>query len=175
MMQAKKGVFILFFYSILALQVQGQDKTLVQYFMHTSCPISQKYTLTINAIADKYKNELVEFELIFLDIQTKADKQEVEKFIHRYQLKLPYTIYSSTNYALNKGVKVTPEVVVTQSNQIQYQGAIDDWFIDWGKNKKQAEQHYLEQALDSLLMHQPVWIKKTNAIGCLIELNNKTN
>ena len=51
-------------------KTQAQEKILVQFFMHTTCPISQKYTLTINEIAKKFQNQPVQFELIFLDIKS---------------------------------------------------------------------------------------------------------
>ena len=40
-------------------KTQAQEKILVQFFMHTTCPISQKYTLTINEIAKKFQNQTV--------------------------------------------------------------------------------------------------------------------
>jgi hypothetical protein len=78
---------------------------------------------------------------------------------------------SNPAFAKQLGVTVTPEVVVTVNSKIVYQGAIDDWFISWGKNKKVAEQHYLINAIDAILAHTPIWINKTTPVGCLIELN----
>ena len=154
-------------------KIHAQEKILVQFFMHTTCPISQKYTLTINGIAKKFQNQPVQFELVFLDIQKASQLRKVKDFMQEYQIQVPYKTFKNTEYAQQMGIKVTPEVLVIYNNQIQYQGAIDDWFIDWGKNKKQPEQFYLINAINSLLTNQNVWIKKTNAIGCLIELKNK--
>ena len=154
-------------------KTQAQEKILVQFFMHTTCPISQKYTLTINGIAKKFQNQPVQFELVFLDIQKASQLRKVKDFMQEYQIQVPYKTFKNTEYAQQMGIKVTPEVLVIYNNQIQYQGAIDDWFIDWGKSKKQPEQFYLINAINSLLSSQNVWIKKTNAIGCLIELKNK--
>ncbi len=154
-------------------KVEAQEKILVQFFMHTTCPISQKYTLTINGIVKKFQNQPVQFELIFLDITKASQLKKVKDFVQEYQIQVPYITLKNTDYAQQMGVKVTPEVLVTYNNQIQYQGAIDDWFIDWGKNKKQPEQFYLINAINSMLSNQNVWIKRTNAIGCLIELKNK--
>ncbi len=150
-------------------KTQAQEKILVQFFMHTTCPISQKYTLTINEIAKKFQNQPVQFELIFLDIKSTNQLKEVKEFVQVYKIQIPFKTYKNTDYAQQMGIKVTPEVLVTQDNQIQYQGAIDDWFIDWGKNKKQPEQFYLINAINGMLTSQNVWIKKTNAVGCLIE------
>lgn len=143
--------------------------------MHTSCPISQKYTLTINEIAKKFQHQPVHFELVFLDIKNRAQLNEVNFFLKKYNISIPYSTYKNTDYAFKMGVQVTPEVLVLYKNQIQYQGAIDDWFIDWGKNKKEPEQFYLINALYSLILNETVWIKKTKAVGCLIELKNKSN
>jgi hypothetical protein len=154
-------------------KIQAQEKILVQFFMHTTCPISQKYTLTINEITNKFKNQPVQFEIVFLDIRKASQLKNVKYFLQEYQIQVPYKTFKNTEYAQQMGIKVTPEVLVTYNNQIQYQGAIDDWFIDWGKNKKQPEQFYLINAINSVLSNQNVWIKKTNAIGCLIELKNK--
>ncbi len=174
-MKSRLGYILLLIVLFTYANVNAQDKILVQYFIHTTCPISQKYTLTIHEIAKKFQNKPVQFELVFLDIKKANQLKEVKSFLQKYQLNIPYKTYSNTDYATTMGVKVTPEVLVVYNQQIQYQGAIDDWFIDWGKNKKQPEQFYLINALNSLLSNQTVWIKKTNAIGCLIELKNKTN
>jgi hypothetical protein len=151
-------------------KTQAQEKIFVQFFMHTTCPISQKYTFTINEIVKKFQNQPVQFELVFLDITKSSQIKTVKNFVQFYHINIPYKTYKNTEYAQQMGIKVTPEVLVTYKNQIQYQGAIDDWFIDWGKNKKQPEQFYLINAMNCLLTNQTIWIKKTNAIGCLIEL-----
>jgi thiol-disulfide isomerase/thioredoxin len=174
-MKRRLSYILLIFALITFNKGHAQEKILVQYFMHTTCPISQKYTLTIHEIAKKYQHKSIQFELIFLDIKKASQLKEIKNFLQKYQLNLPYKTYPNTDYATKMGVKVTPEVLVVSNDQIQYQGAIDDWFIDWGKNKKQPEQFYLINALNSMLSNQTVWIKKTNAIGCLIELKNKTN
>lgn len=158
----------------VVFKVQAQEKIRVQYFIHTSCPISQKYSLTMNEIAKKFQNSPVQFELVFLDIKNRDQLNKVKEFLKKYQINMPYSTYKNTSYALKMGVQVTPEVLVLYKNQIQYQGAIDDWFIDWGKNKKEPAQFYLISALNSLISGQTVWIKKTKAIGCLIELKNKS-
>jgi len=155
-------------------KTHAQEKILVQFFMHTTCPISQKYTLTINEIAQKFQNQPVQFELVFLDINGASQIKKVKEFLKTYQIKVPYKMYKNTDYAQQMGIKVTPEVLVTYHNQIQYQGAIDDWFIDWGKNKKQPEQFYLINAINGMLTSQTIWIKKTNAIGCLIEFKKRS-
>lgn len=152
----------------------SQEKISVHYFLLTTCPISQKYTYVINQIAEKYSSNPIQFGLIFLDIKNKKQKEEVEMFIQKYQLTPSYIAYPNTNIANKFGATVTPEVVVMKGTEIMYQGAIDDWFISWGKNKKKAEQHYLINALDALLANTPIWIKKTNAIGCSIETNLPT-
>jgi hypothetical protein len=166
--------YILVFVLLFAFkQNHGQDNILVQYFLSTSCPISQKYTYALNQIAKKYERQPVLFELIFLDIKSKQQKQAVSNFIKKYQLISPCKTYTNTTFAKQLGVTVTPEVVVTVDSKIVYQGAIDDWFISWGKNKKVAEQHYLINAIDAVLAQTPIWINKTTPVGCLIELNTK--
>lgn len=128
----------------------------------------------MNEIAKKFQHQPVQFELVFLDIKNREQLNKVKEFLKKYQINIPYSTHKNTSYALKMGVQVTPEVLVLYKNQIQYQGAIDDWFIDWGKNKKEPEQFYLISALNSLISGQTVWIKKTKAIGCLIELKNKS-
>lgn len=158
-------------FSLTSIFSNGQEKITVQYFLHTTCPISQKYTYVINQIAEKYANKPIQFELIFLDIKSIQQKKAVSDFVKKYQLKPSYKTFTNTTIASKLGVKVTPEVVVIKEGAIIYQGSIDDWFVSWGKNKKIAEQHYLIDAMDAALNNQIIWIKKTNAIGCLIETN----
>ena len=168
-MKIYRNYFLLLVFTITTTCCHAQEKIVVQYFLHTTCPISQKYSYVINQIAEKYSTKPIHFELVFLNIKNNQEKSAVVSFIKKYQLKPPYKIEPNTNSANELGVKVTPEVVVLKGSEKMYQGAIDDWYVSWGKNKKTANQHYLIDAIDALLLSQPVKLKKTNAIGCLIE------
>ena len=110
---------------------------------------------------------LASLELIFLDIIKASQLKKVKDFVQEYQIQVPYKTLKNTEYAQQMGVKVTPEVLVTYNNHIQYQGAIDDWFIDWGKNRKQPEQFYLILYMikcTCLLVHDAMFADGTRLI-----------
>src|SRR5437870_1959978 len=68
------------------------------------------------------------------------------------------------------GAGTTPEaVVVDGSGHTVYSGAIDNRAADLGQRRIVITEHYLADALDSVVKGQPVKVKKTNAVGCFIE------
>jgi hypothetical protein len=65
---------------------------------------------------------------------------------------------------------VTPEAVVFGKNgDVLYRGRIDDNYAAIGKKRASARQHDLIDALDAIATRQPVKLRETEAIGCLIQ------
>jgi hypothetical protein len=66
--------------------------------------------------------------------------------------------------------KVTPEVFLFDKEfELRYKGAIDNWFYELGKYRRVTSDHYLIDALQSVLGGEDPIIMETEAIGCLIQ------
>lgn len=144
-----------------------KGKPHVFIFYSTECPLSQKYTLTLGELNQKYSDK-IKFVGVFPGFEDKT--KSFEAFKNKYQIE--YDLIKDERLALTSalGATITPEVfLVNQSGKIVYHGAVDDWVIRLGKTKQQATEHYLENAIKGLLNHatiQPAYVKP---FGCYIE------
>ena len=81
-------------------------------------------------------------------------------------------IIADTNQVLTNflDARVTPECFLLDSNQnIIYYGLIDDWIKELGRKRTHIENKYLEESLINYLSNREIKIKKTKAIGCIIQ------
>ncbi len=134
-------------------------------FFDPECPICQKYTKTIKLIDSVYQGKVG----IYLLYPYKAlDNNLWKTFQAKYMF--PYDLYLDKKGVFAKKTKAntTPEAVLLDSEQnIIYQGAIDNWYYDLGKNRNKASEFYLIQAIESTLNRQEIKVKSSKAVGCI--------
>jgi peroxiredoxin len=143
------------------------NKASVLVFMSPECPICQKYTLTINQLAQAYEAKGVKFYAVFPGKNFK--KKDINTFAKEYAITMPLLLDPS--YALTKGVgaTVTPQVqLFNPTGEMLYSGKVDNWYEDIGKRRTVITEKYLEDAMDALLAGTPVKVKQTNPVGCFI-------
>ncbi|WP_420152359.1 thioredoxin-like domain-containing protein [Siphonobacter sp.] len=141
-------------------------KLRVLLFTDTECPICQKITPRVQKLADEYQGS-VSFELIYPTAQLK--ESEVKAFQHEYKLSLPHRLDPKHQFVRRYKVTTTPEVVLlSATNQVLYQGSIDDQFYQLGSYRIAPQRHYLKEALEYSLQGKPVPLAYTKAVGCLI-------
>lgn len=69
---------------------------------------------------------------------------------------------------------VTPEVfLIDAAGQLQYQGAIDNWFYELGKYRLNTTEQYLIDALTALNNGEQPPVRQTEAIGCFIQMSHE--
>jgi peroxiredoxin len=137
-------------------------------FLSTECPISQQYARRLAELHHEFSDKGITFVAVF-PLRT-DDFKSIGRF--KTECGLPFSAKSDPQQklALQLRAHVTPEAVVqTQTRQIIYQGAIDDWFFALGKHRPEPSQQYLRDAIRAFLANQPVLIQKTEAVGCFIE------
>ncbi|WP_345265968.1 redoxin domain-containing protein [Nibrella viscosa] len=147
--------------------IRGNSPATVIVFLDTECPISQKYTRRLAALHKRYAPAGIQFLSIY---PSPTDNPKTIRRFHQVY-NLPFTGRPDPRHYLVKQYKahVTPEaVVVNQAGIVMYQGAIDDWFVDLGKYRREPTRHYLQEALDAVLTGQPILTASTKAVGCLI-------
>ena len=147
-----------------------QEKALkVILFIDTECPISQSYMPEIKKLAEEYHAKNVRFESVF-PVYTVTDK-EIKSFLKKYSIPFPGSPDKDHKIANKYHAKVMPEVVLLNANgQIAYQGAIDNWYAALGKNRPKPTEFYLHDAIEATLNGNPVMTRRTEAVGCLINL-----
>lgn len=142
------------------------SKNLVIVFLSPECPLCQNYTLQIKDVQMRFADDV----LVYVVFPGRAySDQELLQFRESYELSMPF--YQDRDFALSKhfGIKVTPEVVLTNIHGKKlYIGAIDNWAADLGKKRKNITMHYLTDAIQQTLSNRTILIPQTEAVGCLI-------
>jgi hypothetical protein len=138
------------------------------FFVTHDCPISNHYAQEIRRICDTYASRGLGCTLVYVDpsLTNAAASAHAREYAHG-----GYPIVVDRDHALVRetGVTVTPEVaLIREDRSIAYRGRIDDFFVGWGKSKREARERDLRNALNSLFTGQPVARPETQAVGCYI-------
>ena len=135
-------------------------------FLAPDCPLSQNYTKTLNELRARFQSERVEFYAVF------AGKAVVDDFLSTYKIAFPVLLDRDFQLADFFGATKTPEAFAVDSmGRTAYKGAIDNWAPELGQHRTVITEHYLLDALNSLLEHKEVRSSHTEAVGCFIERN----
>lgn len=138
----------------------------VYFFLATSCPISQQYTSEIKRLNQLYKQNDVNFFLVFPSNNTK----DVKKFKTTYGLNMEVKIDKRFKIVNELHATVTPEVfLLNEKKEILYHGAIDNWYYALGKNRLEITEHYFEVALIAAINNQAILKPFFEPVGCFIE------
>ncbi len=146
---------------------QSIAKVRVLLFVRTDCPITNRYAPELKRIAAEFKNQSVEFWLIY------PDKNETSEAIekHKSEYQLPGTPVRDPEQTLAKRAQATvsPQAAVfDHAGRLLYSGRIDDRYIDFGKSRPEPSTHDLELAIGAVLAGKPVAQPRTKAIGCYL-------
>lgn len=150
------------------LSSQLNKKINVVIFLSPDCPICQGYALTLRNLFDAYKDKSISFTGIIPGTYFTA--ASIENYLKTYQL--PFNLVLDREKELVKFLKatVTPQCfVIDQNGEILYSGKIDDYAVAPGITKQTVTQHYLDDALKSILAGKKIATTKTQAAGCFIE------
>lgn len=151
--------------SVTTVQL-SEDKPFVVFVLGTDCPISQKYIPTIKALYQSL-GERVDFIGLFPGYFT---IEEVAAFTKEYGL--GFNCYVDHDMKAIAGIQatVTPEAFLcTPDLRCRYSGAIDNWFYSLGRYRTNPTDHYLKDAIESVLAGIPVKTTATEAVGCVIQ------
>lgn len=158
------------FFTTQELQASAgpKDSITVYLFLHDACVICQNYTLRLNELHATYADENLQFVGVFPNFSSKPKQIEAfkEKYSIPFELKTDY--FKSLSQKLD--AKVTPEVVIYshEKEQILYKGRIDNTYFRVGKRRHITTSSELEDALKAIQNNQVIAVKKTEAVGCVI-------
>ena len=131
----------------------------------SDCPLSQKYASILRGYSEQYPT--VKFIAVF----SKWDSKEaIEVFLKEYPLSMTAFQDPKNRFIHQLDAEATPEVFLFDKKHVlKYRGAIDNWFYALGKYRPEPTECYLENAINDYLNNKEIKLKKTNAIGCIIE------
>jgi thiol-disulfide isomerase/thioredoxin len=145
-------------------------KLLVVVFINPECPITQKYTRTLNALSDSLSDNTFFVGVIPGKL---FDDQKISDFKKAFAFKIP--IIKDEQYTITRtlNANVYPEVVLlNQQSDKLYQGKIDNWYENVGVYRAVPSEFYLKDAINGYLQNGTIKISHTTAIGCFINYKN---
>ena len=149
----------------LTANAAAQGRATVTFFIASDCPISNAYAPEISRICSAYQAKGVSCRLVYED--TNLAPAELMAHIREYGLmQMRATWDSSRKLADSSRVTITPTAVVADSrDKVQYQGRIDNLYINIGRTRQQVTSHDVTDALDAVLAGRPVPHPQTEPLG----------
>lgn len=144
-------------------------KALVLIFFGYDCPISNAYSPELDRLHKKYSAQGIEFCVVYADAD--LTKDDARKHSKEYGFGFPAILDPEMSLALRVGAKIKPEAaILSPRGDLLYRGRIDDLYADFGKRRASPAKRELRDALDSILADKPIAVRRTEALGCDIDL-----
>ena len=166
--KAEEWSFQLLDGSVLTPFQDTETRALVLVFTATDCPIANTYQPILANLQQQYCSQGVQFIQVHPDRD--ADVSRVETHAREFQIESPIVLDRELSLAKRVNAEVTPEVFLIErgNSTPAYRGAIDNLYAGFGKKRPSADNHFLADAIDSLLSNQPISVSRTKPIGCFI-------
>ena len=143
------------------------QKAILLFFVTTDCPVANGYVPEMNRIRDAFAARGVLVYAVQADTTT-ADA-DVARYAKDYRYSFPLLLDPRQVLVQLSGAAVTPEaVVLSPEGKVLYKGRIDNRVADFGKQRPQATERDLRDALEAVLAGKPVLHPVTKSIGCAI-------
>lgn len=145
----------------------GDMPARVFVFVTTDCPIANRYAPELKRLSDEFSKLDVGLFLVYPNAADTPEK--IRQHIIEYEHTA--TPLVDINHALVRKVEatVTPQAAVFDAdNKLVYSGCIDNWYVDFGKNRREATTHELRDAVTAILENRPIPAARVKPVGCYI-------
>lgn len=157
---------------VLPESIEFRTPLMAVVFLSPDCPISQKYMKKLNDLQSSQKNEVTFLAIV----PGKVSKTDINDFVSEYRSELTFRQDKELTLTMAVGATVTPEIFLFDSQRtLVYRGAIDNWFYELGKNRREVTEHFFKDAVKASLKNQRPVVTSTEAIGCLIQYPAETH
>ncbi len=157
---------------MVSLSDYKDAKGFIVVFTCNHCPFAKAYESRIMKLNEKYAKLGYPVMAINPNDKDIAPDDSYDEMVSRAKskgYKFPYLYDESQQTAMAYGASRTPHIYVLQKQgtdlMVKYIGAIDDNADD----ENAAKQHYVEDAVNSLIAGKDVPVNFTKAIGCTIK------
>jgi peroxiredoxin len=142
-------------------------KAVLLFFVTTDCPVANGYVPEMNRIHDAYGPRGVRVYAVQSD--TTIAEAAVAAYARDFRYGFPLLLDPRQKLVQLAGATITPQAaILTPDGRVLYLGRIDNRVVDFGKQRQQATEADLREALDAVLAGKPVAHPFTKSIGCAI-------
>jgi peroxiredoxin len=142
-------------------------KAVLLYFVTVDCPVGNSYVPEMNRLREAYAARGIAFYAVQAD--PSVPQPEVARYAHDYRYSFPLLLDPSQTLVGLANATITPQVaVLSPEGKVLYLGPVDNRVEDFGRQRPQATQSYVRQALDSVLAGKPIEVASHKSIGCAI-------
>ena len=144
-----------------------QTKAIVLFSHGIGCPLVRKRYRELEALQEQYESQGVRFWL--LNASEQDLRSDLRAEAEEFDVRLPILKDGTQEVARSLGISRTGEAIVIETDdwRVLYRGKIDDR-LSYEKEKPDAGEPYLKNALESLLEGNPITVSRTDAPGCKI-------
>jgi hypothetical protein len=144
-------------------------KAIVMMIHGNGCQVVRSILPDYKKLRDAYEAKGVRFLMLNANLQD--TQASIASEAAEWGVDMPILIDSAQIIAPSLGVTRTAEVLVIDpaSREIVYRGAINDR-VHYERQKKQANEHYVKNALDALLKGEAVVLPEVSSVGCIVNL-----
>ena len=145
-----------------------EDRVALVIVMRTSeCPVSKRYGHRLAGMEKEYGARGVAFA--YLDISEQDSKDDIRADIEAFGFEGPYILEHDGQVGRALQANVSSEVfVIDAAHTLRYRGAVDDQHGITFSNPE-VDEHYLRDALESVLAGVDVEVPHAEASGCYLE------
>ncbi|MCX6198087.1 MAG: redoxin domain-containing protein [Bacteroidetes bacterium] len=164
-----KKTILLFFLLFGLFSVRASDSISVYIFLSETCPICKSQTLTLRQLYSEYSAKGVSFIGLFPN-QEYSTNESIQQFGKKYKLDFELKRDEGQKMVKNFSATTNPQIFVVRKStqQILYKGKMDNGFENIGKKRQVITEHYLRDALESILQKKEIVVKETQPVGCFI-------
>ena len=155
------------------LYYHSNAKAIAVLVQGNGCPIVRNAMPRFKELRDEFAKQGVEFYLLNSNLQD--NRANIVKEAEKYGYDIPILLDDTQIIGESLDLVRTGEVFVVDPKtwQVTYTGAVDDR-LTYENQKKEASNHYLQDALASMVAGKAIEVASTNPIGCLINFPEKT-
>lgn len=157
---------------LIAPFADSSTKAVTLIFVADTCPVANAFQPSLAAFHKAYADQGVACVQVHCSSLVTAD--EVKKHVVDFGITMPVVFDPKQKLGRLTGAKVTPEaIVIDRTGTVRYRGAINNLYAGYGKKRRVATAHYLQDAVDAVLAGDTVKTPTTKPVGCFIHYAEK--
>jgi peroxiredoxin len=142
-------------------------RAVLLFFVTIDCPVTNSYVPEMNRIRQAYSARGVRVYAVQAD--PSVPERAVAAYAREFRYSFPLLLDPGQKLVALTGATTIPQAaVLSPESRVLYLGRIDNRVADLGRQRPQATEADLREALDAVLAGKPVPQPFTKAIGCAI-------